>query len=241
MRLAVLAVAQTALWAAAAMAEPGYYVVTVYDDPGVKTIDFRYWTVKPSGSSAITWPEVGFGWNINGRWYSEILASYVGAAEFSMRLDSVEWQNDVLLTQGQYPFDLALHTLLTAPQNPSSGYSFEFGPVFQTEVDRLQINANVFFDRGLGSLAQEPTQLSYQWQLRYRWLRQLNVGAQGFGELGPWDHWAAHDEQSHRAGPAVFGTATAGPGAFSWQAAYVIGKTFGIRANMFTARVKFDF
>ena len=241
MRLAVLAVAQTALWAAAAMADPGYYVVTVYDDPGVKTLDLRYWTVKPSGSGVIQWPEAGLGWNINGRWYSEVLASYVGSDGHSIGLNNLEWQNDVLLTQGQYPFDFAIHTLWLAPQYPASGNYFDFGPVFQTDIGRTQVNANLIFEKGFGSGASEPTQLSYQWQLRYRWQRLLNFGAQGFGELGPWDHWAAHDEQSHRAGPALFGTVKAGPGQFAWQAAYVVGKTFGIRANMFTARLKYDY
>jgi hypothetical protein len=39
----------------------------------------------------------------------------------------------------------------------------------------------------------------------------------------------------------LFGTVRAGPGSFAWQAAYVVGKTFGVHANMFTARLKYDF
>lgn len=221
--------------------EPGYYVVTVYDDPGVRTVDFRYWTVKPDGFGLITWPEVGLGWNINGRWYSELLASYVGSSEYATRLNNLEWQNDVLLTQGQYPFDLAVHTLWLSPQNPAgSGASLEIGPVLQTDIERTQLNLNVFLERSFAEGA-GPTQLSYQWQVRYRWLRELHVGAQGFGELGVWDHWASQDKQSHRVGPALFGSIGLGPGKVAWQAAYLVGKTFGTHGNMFTARLKYDF
>jgi hypothetical protein len=234
------AVAVGALWAGAAAAEPGYYVVTVYSDPGVKTVDLRYWTVKPKGADVVTWPEAGLAWNVTSRWYTELLASYVGSADFATRLDNIEWQNDLLLTQGQYPFDLALHTLWVAPQQ-ESGHSLEFGPVFQTDVGRTQVNLNLFFERGFGAMAAQPTQLKYQWQLRYRWRPMLHFGAQGFGELGPWDDWLPHDAQSHRVGPALFGSIGAGPGTIGWQAAYLFGKTYGYRGQMLSLRVKYDF
>lgn len=241
LRLTRTLAAALALGGGAAVADPGYYVVTVYDDPGLKTIDYRYWTVRARDASAtVTWPEVGFGWNINGRWYSEIIASWIGSSQFATRLETLNWQNDVLLTQGQYPFDLAVHTLLVRPQLPAEGWALEIGPVFQTDIDRTQLNLNLVFRRGFGALA-GPTELSYQWQLRYRWLSWLHFGAQGFGELGPWDHWDPGHEQSHRAGPALFGKVPVGPGTIAWQAAYLTGKTYGRRGEMFTMRVKYDF
>jgi hypothetical protein len=221
--------------------DPGYYVVTVYDDPGLRTVDFRYWTVRPDGSGLVKWPELGLGMNVNGRWYTEVLTSYIGSSESAMRLNNLEWQNDFLLTQGQYPFDLAVHTLWVVPQNPSgSGASLEIGPALQTDVGRTQLNFNVFLERRFASGA-SPTQLSYQWQVRYRWLHELHVGAQGFGELGAWDHWASQEKQSHRAGPALFGSVPLGTGEIAWQAAYLVGKTFGARGSMFTARLRYDF
>jgi len=222
-------------------ADPGYYVVSVYDDPGVKTVDFRYWTVQMPGSSAVKWPELGVGWNVNGRWYTELFASYIGSSEFPTQLSTLNWQNDFLLTQGQYPFDFAIHTLLVRPQNPAAGYALEFGPVFQTDVGRTQLIGNLVFERGFGALAGDPTQLKYQWQVRHRWKPWLHFGAQGFGELGPWDHWSPRDEQSHRAGPALFGTVRLSQGAIAWQVAYLTGSIYAQHGNMFSMRVKYDF
>ena len=227
--------------AAAGVVNPGYYVVTVYDDPGVRTVDFRYWTVRADSSdTTIVWPEVGLGWNVKGRWYTELLASWIDSSKFPSRLETLNWQNDVLLTQGQYPFDLAVHTLLVRPQNPASGWALEIGPALQTDIDRTQLNLNVFFQRGFKSL-EGPTELAYQWQVRHRWQRWLHVGAQGFGEVGPWDRWLPQDQQSHRAGPALFGSFAIDPGKLNWQAAYLLGKTYGRRGEMFTMRVKYDF
>ena len=239
-RLRALLATALAAVCAPALALPGYYVVTVYDDPGVRTVDFRYWSIKPRGRDAIYWPELGIGWNVNGRWYTEVLASYVGADKFATHIDTLDWQNDYLLTQGQYPVDVAIHTLLVAPQGGRSAHAFEFGPALQTDLGRTQVNLNLFAEKGFGAQAADPTQLKYQWQLRHRWQPWLHVGAQGFGEVGPWDHWLARDAQSHRAGPALFGKVP-GVAPLAWQAAYLLGKTQGQRGAMFTARVKYDF
>lgn len=240
-RLAGSAAAALVFLSAAALADPGYYVVTVYAEPGVKTVDFRYWTVRLPGSSVITWPELGLGWNINSRWYSEVLASYVGSHDFATRLSTVNWQNDVLLTQGQYPFDLGVHTLLVLPQSPATGHTIEIGPVFQTDIARTQVNVNLILEHEFGVPGPTPTSLKYQWQLRHHWRPWLHIGAQGFGEVGPWNHWSPHSEQSHRAGPAVFGTLLASGGVVAWQASYLFGSTYGQRGNMFSMRVKYDF
>jgi hypothetical protein len=238
-----LAVAALALLAACplAQADPGYYVVTTYSDPGVRTIDLRYWTVKLGQRPEVIWPELGIGYGVNSRWTTELFVSWEGSSQEAVRISSWNWQNDVLLTQGEWPVDLALHGQLIRVVDERA-YAFEFGPVLQTDFGRLQVNANLFLDHGWHQDAPKPSQLKYQWQLRYRALPGLHFGAQGFGELGPWNDTLAGSRQSRRAGPALFGTLPLGDGAeFHLQAAMLYGKVYGRDARMFTLRAHTTF
>jgi hypothetical protein len=224
-----------------ALADPGYYVVTTYSDPGVRTLDLRYWTVKINPRPEVVWPELGFGYGVNSRWTTELFVSWEGTSQEAVRISSWNWQNDVLLTQGEWPVDVALHSQLIRVVDERS-YALEFGPVLQTDFGRLQVNANLFLDHGWHQQQAAPTQLKYQWQLRYRALPGLHFGAQGFGELGPWNDTLPGDRQSRRAGPALFGTLPMGDSAvFHLQAAMLYGKVYGRDARMFTLRAHTTF
>lgn len=227
---------------AAAQAYPGYYVVTVYDNQGEKSLDFRYWTIKYPGRSATIWPELGFGYGVTSRWYTELYASYIGTSGSNLSLDTWNWQNDYLLTQGQYPFDLALHSNLAREHDSQDGYTLEIGPALQTEVGRLQLNGNVLLERVLRSENNGTAQLQYQWQAKYRWKPALEFGLQGFGELGDWNHWSPRSRQSHRAGPALFGSLPMGAAqTLKYQAAYLIGSIYGRHGNMLSLRLQYVF
>jgi len=228
--------------AAAVAVDPGYYVVTAYDNAGVAAADFRYWTVRPPGEPTAIWPEAGLGYGVSSRWYTEVFASWIGASDMATRLSSWNWQNEYLLTQGESPIDLAIHAMLVRDADRGT-WEIEYGPVLQTDVGRTQLNANVFFDRGLSSAnSDRPARMKYQWQVKYRWMRLLNVGAQGFGELGPWNDWWPRAQQSHRAGPAAFGTwDVPGGHAVLYQAAWLWGSVYGSRASMFSMRVQYTF
>jgi hypothetical protein len=177
---------------APAAADPGYYVLTPYSVAGQFALDLRYWTVKSSDGRATLWPELGLRYGFSSRWASEILASYIGDSLREQNLSSLNWQNSYLLTQGQYPFDVAIHAQLI--RNRGKDNALELGPLLQTEVGLTQLNFNLVFEH----VSNNGTQLKYQWQVQQRLQPGLRLGVQGFGELGPWDHWS--DRQSHRAG-----------------------------------------
>jgi len=225
-----------------AQADPGYYVVTAYDNAGQRSIDVRYWTVKSHGAPAVLWPEVGVGYGVSSRWYTEVYGSFIGTADTAFKRSSLNWQNEVLLTQGEFPFDVAMHASLIRYPTAEEGTTLEYGPVLQTDVGRTQLNFNLFFDHTWGGLASSRTQMKYQWQAKYRFRPALQFGLQGFGELGDWLDGASREQQSHRVGPAVFGRWALGSGhTVQYQAAWLLGSTYGQNGNMFTTRVQYLF
>lgn len=228
-----------------AQAGTGYYLVSVYSAEDQVSVDYKYWNAKSKGRAPVGSPELGIGYGVSSRWYTEVYGVYFETAAQGRRFSSLNWQNDFLLTQGQYWFDLAIHTNIEQ-YRAADGYGLEWGPVFQTEFWRTQINANLFLQRDYRSnntvSNANATQLVYQWQVRQHWLPLLNVGLQGFGELGRWDHWNSTTTQSHRAGPALFGTWYLQNGhKILYETAYLLGKNSGRSANSFTMRLQYAF
>lgn len=230
------------LLAATARADPGYYVVTPYVNEGLVIADFRYWTVTNSGWPEVIWPEVGIAYGVTSRWTTELFMSWVGVNNAATKPSTLNWQNNVLLTQGELPLDIALHLQLIGDRHDAHHRTVEFGPLLQTDFGRTQVNANLIIERGSGLASPQPTQLKYQWQLRYRWIPAWHVGLQGFGELGTWNDWAPHAQQSHRAGPALFGTWRQGDKTvYRLQAGWLTGKTYGTSGHLFTLRATAEF
>jgi hypothetical protein len=222
-------------------AETGYYLVSTYPNGGEATVDFKYWRPRPEGEAPRSSPELGLGYNVNDSWFTELSAAWFARSPGSQHFAALEWQNDVLLTHGQYDVDVALHTRLTH-RTGSRALGLEVGPVLQTEMGRTQINFNAFLQRDYRTDAPALTELAYQWQLRRHWRRAFQFGLQGFGEVGKWDHWLPRRAQSHRAGPAIFGTIGTGRNQeLRYDAAYLVGKNSARTAHSVTVRIQYVF
>ncbi len=229
-----------------ALADTGYYLVSTYDVENQASIDFKYWNAHYRGRTTAA-PELGVGYGVTSRWYTEVYAKWVklnGAAGHWVQTD---WQNDFLLTQGQYDFDLALHTRLGRARDSDAGYSIEWGPVLQTEIGRTQFNANLFFQRDLRvtqtgtSRIDTSTTLTYQLQVKHNWLPWLQPGLQAFGEVGTWNDWLPYRQQSHRAGPMVYGHRDIGRQELKYEFAYLLGRNSARAAKSVTLRVQYLF
>lgn len=217
-----------ALFPLAAFAETGYYMVTTYDVEGQASIDYKYWNAHYKNSRNVASPEIGIGYGVTSRWYTELTAQWIQFDGRQTRHTGVEWQNDFLLTQGQYDVDVALHTVVERARRRDRGYFVEIGPVLQTQIWRTQLNLNLFLQREFDNGLSNETELAYQWQVKQRWKSWFAPGLQGFGE---------RRQHSHRVGPAFFGEV----GRVKYEAAYLFGRNSGRVANSFTMRVQYFF
>jgi hypothetical protein len=226
-----------------AVADTGYYLVSTYDVAGQASVDVKYWNARYRGRTVAA-PDLGIGYGVTGRWYTELYGTWVKVSGSDMHFRGTAWQNDVMLTQGQYDVDVALHTKIERPQDREDGYGFEWGPVLKTDIGRTQLNANLFFQRDYRVSAPSRAnhaELAYQLQMKYRWKSWFQPGVQAFGEVGKWNDWLASDKQSHRAGPALFGSRAIGKHELKYEAAYLLGRNSTRAAKSFTMRVQYIF
>lgn len=173
---------------------------------------------------------------------------YEQAAGEGTKLDALEWENKFQLADpGKYAVDVGLITEIEISLQGGGANEFKFGPLFQTEFGKLQLNGNLLFERKFGGNQDadegpHKTEFGYQWQAKYRWRPAFEFGLQGFGELGEWDHWDKKDEQNHRLGPAVFGKIALGNRqAIRYNAAWLVGVSDAAPDHTFRMQAEYEF
>jgi len=163
--------------------------------------------------------ELGRG--MNDHWFTEVEIEQSFEDGGPNHLESLEWENIFALTErGKYWMDFGVfasyeHTFSMDPDG------MKVGPMFMKDIGPITANVNVLFERELGHGASHDTGLGYTWQVRWHGSEAFEVGAQGFGELGVLGHLG--QDQSHIAGPAIFGLKRFGRNTVKWNAAVLGG------------------
>ncbi len=226
-----------------AHAGPSDYVYTPAVEYGEKEIDFKAGSARKGADPRESAASIGFGWGAREWWFTEIYLKYKRENGEGTRYDAIEWENKFQLTDtGKYPVDIGFLLEIERPRDHTEGWELKWGPLFQTEFGKVQLNANVLFERSYQAAVSSQTQLLYQWQAKYRWQPQLEFGLQGFGEMGKWNHWAGADEQSHRMGPAIFGKLPlGGRQAIKYNAAWLLNTSQAAPDHTFRMQVEYEF
>lgn len=209
--LAALALTSLTL-ASSALAGPSDYVRTPLVDEGEREFDFKAGSAQSRDGGRESQWSLGFGLGVNRWWFTEVYAIWHKEPGEKHGFDAFEWENKFQLTEtGKYPLDVGLLLEIERPKDRSEGYELRWGPLLQTEIgNRVQANLNLLLEKHVRVADGAPAELGYQWQLKYRWQPQLEWGVQGFGDVGPYKHWEPAAEQTHLAGPALFGRLKAG-------------------------------
>jgi hypothetical protein len=226
-------------------AGPADYVHTPIVEKGEKEIDFRFGVAKEQDGTNTRVTSLGFGYGVTDTWFTELYLNR--EREGSDGLTLAEWENKFQLTEtGKYAVDIALLTEIEAPlNNGKEPWEFKIGPLLQTEFGKLQLNGNLLFERKFGPADADDshfTEISYQWQAKYRWQPAFEFGAQGFGEMGKWNDWNSASSQNHRLGPAVFGKFVVGnKQAIKYNVAWLFGVSDAAPNNTFRMQIEYEF
>ncbi|MBV8635879.1 MAG: hypothetical protein JO002_15390 [Burkholderiaceae bacterium] len=197
--------AALALAAGFAHADPDDSLLTTYSQYGVRQIDVEYGIQKVSHQFPADAAAFGVGLSMNDDWYSEFYLAYAHDGGNATVFDSAALENIFTLTGGTSPIDVGLFTEIEYQNDRSQGYKLAAGPLFRADFGLTTANLNLLFHRDYRADDYNPMQLDYQWQIKRRVSAALELGFQGFGTLGQWDHWAPQDQQEHRLGPVVLG------------------------------------
>jgi hypothetical protein len=250
MRTAALAGASLALattlmsFPSVSLADANDYVHTPAVEYGEKEIDFKFGTEKNRDGTIANATSLGLGFGVTQYWFTEFYAKWHKEPGEASGFDAWEWENKFQLTEtGKYPVDIGFLLEIERPKDRTEGYEVTWGPLFQMDVtNNVQANFNALFVKHVKADAAGPTEFGYQWQLKYRYKPEFEFGAQGFGDVGPWEHWAPSSEQSHTAGPAIFGKLRVGSKqTINYNAAVLFGLNHAAPRNTFRVQAEYEF
>lgn len=219
------------LAAQVAHAGPSDYVATPTVETGEFEVDFKAGSARLGDGNRATAQSLGLGYGVNSFWFTEFYAKWHGASDGSIAgghsFDAFEWENRFQLNEtGKYPVDVGFLLEIERPRDHDEGLEVVWGPLLQAEFGRVLGNLNLLVEKNYRAATAAPASLTYQWQLRAPVAERIELGVQGFGNLGRWDKWAPHAEQEHSLGPAVFGKLNLGAHqAIKYNAGWLVGLT----------------
>jgi hypothetical protein len=226
-----------------ALADPADYVFTPYTDVGRWELAYGLGTEHARDGSRETQQTLSLGGTPTARWHTSLYAAWMAEDGGTFAADEWSWINHLRLTApGSSPIDLGLLCELSRPRDRAEGrLGANCGPTLQMDTDALQFNVNPLLGKHFGAEEPEKLALGYQWQVKGLVAPGLELGAQGFGSVGPWNHWSPAAQQEHTLGPAIFWKTRAFGGPVRFDAAWLFGVGAGSPKDVLRLRVQHAF
>jgi len=231
----------------AVRADPNDYVLTLDYAGGEHEIETKSGVASTARDGTAAGEAAAFGWGagVSDTWFTEVYAQFANRAAGNVGggLDAVSWENIVRFSDpGEWPVDAGATVEIERPRAGSPGWKITAGPLFQKDIDQLQVNANFLLQRQFDGGPGMATQLSYRLQARYRSDPRLEFGMQAFGDVGAWNHWGNPRGQAHRLGPALFGERRLSPsGGLRYNAALLLGASRGAADVTLRAQIEYEY
>ncbi len=235
--------ASLVLGAAPAFADPADYVFTPYPDVGLWQVAYGAGTAHARDGAREAQQTLSLGGTPTTRWYTSVYAAWAANDGGAFAFDEWSWTNHLALTTpGANPVDVGLLCELARPRDRAEGrLGVACGPTLQMDTEDLQLNFNPSLGRHLGADEAEAWQLGYQWQVKGLVAHGVELGAQGFGSVGAWNHWSPAAQQEHTVGPAIFFKTGALGGPIRFDAAVLFGIGQGSPRAVLRLRLQHEF
>lgn len=211
---------------------------------GESELGVKFGSASPVAGKPMQVASVGYGYGVTEHWFTELSLKQ---ARGMQNATLAEWENKFLLAElDGLPVKVGLLTELEVPVSGAAAGELRLGPLFQAASGRWQLNGNLLFEHPFGRADEDglafTTNLAYQWQVKYHWRDELELGVQGFGEVGQWDRWASASLQNHRVGPALFGEVGIAPGqALKYNAAWLFGVSAAAPNHTLRLNLEYEF
>ena len=228
---------------ASAQADPADYVFVPYATAGVRVVSYGAGVEHGRDGTRETQQVASVGWSPVQPWFSSVYAAWAAADGGHFALDEWSWLNHVqLTTPGAWPVDVGLLCELARPHDRDEGTGIVCGPTLQADTDWLQVNFNPLIKKYVHAAEAAPASLGYQWQVKGLLRPGVELGAQGFGTVGPWNRWLPASQQEHTLGPAVFAKWTLADGhPLQLDAGLLFGVGAGSPRDVLRLRVQHEF
>jgi hypothetical protein len=228
--------------APAALADPASDVFVPYSLEGKWQVAYAIGNEHARDGSRETQQVLSLGGTPSARWTTSVYGAWAANDGGAFAPDEWTWVNHIKLTEpGSGPVDVGLLCELAKAHDKDEGKGVACGPTLQMDTDDLQFNLNLSVAKQFDAVEAAPVQLGYQWQVKGLLTKGIELGAQGFGSVGTWNHWSPVSQQGHTLGPAIFAKTSLAGFPITVDAAWLLGIGDGSPKNVVRLRVQQEF
>ena len=168
-------------------------------------------------------------YGVTDRWQTAIFGELSKDADTSLRYNGTAWENIFqLFEQGDAWVDSGVYLEYKVANQKDAADTVEGKLLLEKQLGRTINTANLIFEKGVGSHADEGTEFGYALRTKYRWRPYLEPRRMRARRRTNMRDVKPFRDQSHRLGPVILGIVPVAPSiGFYYELGWLFGLTRG--------------